>query len=109
MDILEEIRSDYWLCINKSQEYQQKVDSISDLFSLKRRQWLKGDNCPVYVVGKYELAPVIMFGVNPGYSSVNKPIEEIEARKSWDHYQNLYRNFFLFFSDHGFESPTILQ
>ena len=48
MDILEEIRSDYWLCINKPQEYQQKVDSISDLFSLKRRQRLKGDNCPVF-------------------------------------------------------------
>ena len=48
MDILEEIRSDYWLCINKPQEYQQKVDSISDLFSLKRRQRLKGDNFPVF-------------------------------------------------------------
>ena len=47
-----EIRSDYWQYINKPQEYQQKVDTISDLFSLKGRQRLKGDNCPVYVVVK---------------------------------------------------------
>jgi hypothetical protein len=69
MDILEEIRSDYWLCINKPQEYQQKADTVSDLFSLKARQKLKGDNCPVYLVGKYESAPVIMFGINPGYQN----------------------------------------
>ena len=105
MDILQEIRSDYHLCINNPNEYQQKVDTISNLFSLKGRQRLKGDNCPVYVVGKYKSAPVAMFGVNPGYSSVNNPIEEEEARKSWEHYQNLYQNFFLFFSNRGFESP----
>jgi hypothetical protein len=105
MDILDEIKSDYELCINKPHEYQLKVDSISDLFFLKVRQRLKGDNCPVYVVGRYESAPFVMFGINPGYSSINNPIEEKEARKSWEHYQNLYRNFFLFFSHHGFESP----
>ena len=29
----------------------------------------------------------------------------MEARKSWDDYQNLYLNFFRYFSEHKFESP----
>jgi hypothetical protein len=37
-----------------------------------------------------------MFGINPGYSPINNPKEEIEARKSWQHYQKLYLNFFYF-------------
>ena len=71
-----------------------KVDSISDLFSLKGRQRLKGDNCPAYVIGKYETSPFVMFGINPGYSHKNNPVEDMEARKSWQDYQNLYLNFF---------------
>jgi hypothetical protein len=35
-----------------------------------------------------------MFGINPGYSHKNNPEEDMEARKSWDDYQNLYLNFF---------------
>ena len=46
-----------------------------------------------------------MFGINPGYSPINNPKEEIEARKSWEHYQKLYLNLFLFFYEHKFESP----
>jgi hypothetical protein len=46
-----------------------------------------------------------MFGINPGYSPTNNLKEDIEARKSWEHYQKLYLNFFLFFSEHKFESP----
>jgi hypothetical protein len=46
-----------------------------------------------------------MFGLNPGYSPKNNPIEDNEARKSWKHYQNLYLNFFRYFFDHKFESP----
>jgi hypothetical protein len=94
MNLLEEIKADYDLCINNPQEYQMKVDSISDLSSLKGRQRLKGDNCPVYVFGKYETSRFVMFGINPGYSSKNNPVEEMEARKSWQDYQNLYLNFF---------------
>ena len=29
-----------------------------------------------------------MFGINPGYSRKNNPVEDMEARKSWDDYQN---------------------
>ena len=46
-----------------------------------------------------------MFGINPGYSPKNNPTEDMEARKSWQDYQNLYLNFFCYFSDHKFESP----
>jgi hypothetical protein len=40
-----------------------------------------------------------MFGINPGYSHKNNPVEDKEARKSWQDYQNLYLNFFRYFSD----------
>jgi hypothetical protein len=95
MDLLEEIKADYDLCINNPYEYQKKANSISDLFSLKGRQRRKGDNCPAYVIGKYESSPFVMFGINPDYSPKNNPIEDTEARKSWEDYLNLYLNFFL--------------
>jgi hypothetical protein len=66
---------------------------------------LKGDNCPVYFVGKFEEASIIMFGLNPGYSSTNNSKEEHEARQSWHHYQNLCLNFFQFFARSEFQSP----
>ena len=75
------------------------------LFSLKGRQRLKGDNCPAYVIGRYEKSPFVMFGINPGYSQKNNPVEDMEARKSWEGYQSLYLNFFRYFADHKFESP----
>lgn len=105
MNLLEEIKAEYDLCINNPNEYQKKVDSVSDMFSLRGRQRLKADNCPVYVIGKYETSPYVMFGINPGYSQKNNPVEDMEARKSWEAYQRLYMNFFRYFSDHKFESP----
>ena len=90
MDLLQEARDEYELCINKPVEYQKKVDSISDMFHLRGKNRLKGDKCPVYFVGKFEEASIVMFGLNPGYSSTNKPRKEHEARQSWHHYQNLY-------------------
>jgi|SRR5215211_511862 len=105
MNLLEEIKADYDICINNPYEYQKKVDSISDLFSLKGRQRLKGDYCPVYVFGRYQSTPFVMLGINPGFSSKNSPVEDKEARKSWQNYQNLYLNFFRYFSDNKFESP----
>ena len=77
MNLLEEMKADYNLCINNSYEYQQKVDSISNLFSLSGRQTLNGYNCPVYVVGKYQQAPFVIFGINPAYSPTNNRKEEI--------------------------------
>jgi hypothetical protein len=68
-----------------------------DLFSIKVRQRLKGNFCPVYVFGNYQVAPLVMFGINPGYSYLNSPIEDNEARKFWEDYQNLHVNFFTFF------------
>jgi hypothetical protein len=104
-DLLEEIEAEYDLCINKPEEYQQKVDRISSLFSLKGKNRLKAEICPVYLFGKYRLTPFVMFGINPGYSQTNSPIEDQEARRSWKHYQDLYINFFLYFSNNRFESP----
>jgi hypothetical protein len=105
LQLLEETRAEYYLCINDHQKYQAKVDAISNLFHLSGRQRLKGDNCPVFVVGKYNKTPIVMFGLNPGYSLKNNPVEDQEARRSWEHYQNLYLNFFRYFSNHRFESP----
>ncbi|MGA9843220.1 MAG: hypothetical protein WBQ25_12980 [Nitrososphaeraceae archaeon] len=104
-DLLQEIKSEYELCINKPREYQQRVDYISKLLSLKGGKILRGDNCPVYIVGRYQSAPFVMFGINPGYSQINNPKEDAKARKSWEHYQHLYLNFFLYFSANRFESP----
>ena len=97
-DLLQEIKSEYNLCINKPREYQQKVDSISTLLSIKGKKILIGNNCPGYIIGKYHSSPFIMFGINPGYSPINNPIEDAEARKSWKHYQDLYLTSFSFFN-----------
>ena len=105
LDLLQEARDEYELCIKRPAEYQKKVDSISDMFHLRGKNRLNGDNCPVYFVGKFEEASVIMFGPNPGYSSMNNLKEEHEARQSWQHYQNLYLNFFQFFARNEFQSP----
>ena len=49
-DLLEEIEAEYDFCINKPEEYQQKVDCISSLFSLKGKNKLKAD---MFMVRKY--------------------------------------------------------
>lgn len=104
-ELLKEIRNEYQDYSQFPAEYEKKVDSISNLFGLRNKNRLKTDYCPVFVIGKYKTAPVIFFGINPGYSSKNSPIEENEASKSWEHYQSLYLNFFQYFSHHKFESP----
>ena len=75
------------------------------MFGLTRKNRFKTDHSAVYIVGRFQCAPIIMFWLNPGYSSKNSPIEENEARKSWEHYQSLYLNFFKYFSNNKFESP----
>jgi hypothetical protein len=105
LNLSEEIKVEYDLCINDPRQYQRKVGSISDMFSLKEKKRLKGDYCPVYVVGRYQSTPLVMLGINPGFSSKNSPVEDKEARKSWEDYQNLYLNFFRYFYDQKFESP----
>ncbi|MGI0033252.1 MAG: hypothetical protein ACRD97_08285 [Nitrososphaeraceae archaeon] len=105
MPLSQEVQDDYQLCLRRPLEYREKVDSISDLFALRGKNRFKSDNCAVYVVGRFQYAPIVMFGVNPGYSRKNNPVEEMEARKSWQHYQNLYYNFFQFFALNEFESP----
>ncbi len=104
-DLLREIRNEYQDYAQFPVEYKKKVDSISNMFGLKNKNRFKTNYCPVYVVGKYQTAPIIFFGVNPAFSSKNSPIEENEASRSWDHYQSLYLNFFQYFSRHKFESP----
>jgi hypothetical protein len=66
---------EYDLCLNHSQSNQHKVDSLSDLFRLRGQDRLMGDNCSVYVVGKCDVTPIMMFGINPGYSKINNPRE----------------------------------
>jgi hypothetical protein len=39
----------------------------------------------------------MMFGINPGYSKINNPKEDFEARISWRNYVTLYQNFFTYF------------
>ena len=104
-DLLHEIREEYLLYTLEQFQYKKKVNSISDMFGLTKKNRLKNDYSAVYLIGKYETAPIIFFGVNPGYSKKNSPIEENEASKSWQHYQNLYLNFFQYFSHYKFESP----
>ncbi len=105
VELIQEIRDEYELYTQNPVGYEKKVDSISDMFGLTKKNRLKTDYCAVYVVGKFQTAPIVFFGVNPGYSSKNSPIEENEASKSWQHYQSLYLNFFQYFSHHKFESP----
>lgn len=103
--LLQEIHDEYKLYTQNSIEYEKKVNSLSDLFGLKGKNRLKSDYCAVYLVGKFQTAPIVMFDINPGHSAKNSPIEEQEARKSWEHYQDLYLNFFQYFANNKFESP----
>ena len=106
MDLFQEIKNEYNLCINFPEEYKAKVDSISALLFLKNENKLINTDCPVYIVGKYQTAPIVMFGLNPGYNPKNNPKEDIEARKSWSNYLHLYENFYTsFFGNRNFESP----
>jgi hypothetical protein len=73
LELFDEIKLDYKLCINESYEYKRKVNSISELLFLKGNKRLIYTDCPVFVVGKYETAPIVKFGINPGYSSKNNP------------------------------------
>jgi len=58
-------------------EYREKVESISDLFALRGKNRFRSENCAVYVVGRFQFIPIVMFGVNPGYSQKNNPVEEM--------------------------------
>lgn len=102
---MNKIKEEYELCINKPQEYKERVDSVSNLLGLEGKYELISEHCPVYLVGNYNQANIIFFGLNPGHSDTNSPIEDKEARISWDRYQQLCRNFFLYFEKIGFESP----
>jgi hypothetical protein len=77
----------------------------SKLLVLNGKHRLISDTCPVYLVGKYNITPFIFFGINPGHSEINSPIEDSEARISWERYEELYQNFFSYFENKGFESP----
>jgi hypothetical protein len=105
VELTQEILDEYLLYACDPVKYKKKVNSISDMFGLTKKNRLKTDYSPVYVVGKFQTAPIVTFGINPGYSSKNSPIEENEAGKSWQHYQSLYLNFFQYFSYNKFESP----
>ena len=76
MNLINEIKTEYELCIQKPYEYKKKVNSISDLLLLKGSKRLIDTDCPVFIVGNYETAPIVMFGINPGYSSKNNPKED---------------------------------
>ena len=102
---MNEIKLEYKLCINEPYEYRKKVNSISDLFLLKGNKRFIDTDCPVFIVGNYETTPIVMFGINPGYSSKNNPTEDREARISWEHYLQLYKNFYKYFESNHFESP----
>jgi hypothetical protein len=105
LDLIDEIKLEYNLCINDPIEYKKKVNSISNLLLLKGNKRLIDTDCPVFIVGKYEIAPIVMFGINPGYSSKNNPTEDREARISWEHYLQLYKNFYSYFESNHLESP----
>jgi hypothetical protein len=104
-ELMNEAFEEYDLCINHPQSYQQKVDSISNLFRLKGKDRLMGDNCPAYAIGKYDTTPIMIFGINPGYSKIRNPKEDYEARISWRNYLSFCKNFFLYFEQNKFESP----
>jgi hypothetical protein len=64
------------------------------MFSLKGYDRFVSDYCPLRVVGKYD-APYVVFALNPGGTMIPKA-EDVEARKSWEHYLNLYANWYKF-------------
>lgn len=102
---MNKVKEEYDLCINKPHDYKKRVDSVSNLLGLKGKYKLISDHCSAYVIGNYKQANIIFFGLNPGHSDTNSPIEDKEARISWNRYQQLYLNFFVYFEKMRFESP----
>lgn len=102
---MDKIKEEYELCINNPQEYKKRVDAVSNLLGLKGKYKLISDHCPAYIIGNYSQSNIVFFGLNPGHSDANSPIEDKEARISWDRYQQLYQNFFSYFEKMEFESP----
>lgn len=80
--MLTDIKTDYDLCINEPDAYQRKVDAISALFSLKGTNRLNAANSPLYLYGKYETAPFVIFSLNPGRIR-DISDEDVIAKKSW--------------------------
>ena len=105
LELFDEIKLEYKLCLNEPDKYKRKVNSISDLLLLKGNKRLIDSDFPVFIVANYETAPIVMFGINPGYSSKNNPTEDKEARISWERYLQLYKNFYNYFERNNFESP----
>lgn len=101
MELLDEIKLDYFLFKDEPKKYQDKVDSVSELFSLKENDRLLDDISPAYLAGKYyEKEHFVIFGINPGYITENDRPAEKENKKSWDHYWNHHLNFYRFFGYH---------
>lgn len=99
------IKREYELCIFNPSDYNKRVELISNLLGQKGKNKLISETCPVFIVGKYNITPFVFFGINPGHSDTNSPIEDKVARSSWENYNNLYQNFFSYFKEQKFESP----
>lgn len=105
MGLEDTIKKEYELCVFDPINYNKKVESISNLLNQKGKNKLISETCPVFIVGKYDKTPIMYFGINPGHSDINSPIEDKVARLSWESYNNLYQNFFSYFKEQRFESP----
>jgi hypothetical protein len=92
--LIEEIKTDYDLCINQPLEFQRKLDAISDSLGLEGDNRLRSDVTAMYSVGRSD-SPYVMFTLNPGYGGdVTVNPEEVDARKGWGEYQDYVREFY---------------
>jgi len=105
--ILEEAKKDFELFHNDYKKYKEKVDNLSTLFKLKSKAKLRNDYLPTYFVGNFEDKnyKYVLFGINPGFSEKQNPIEESWKKSSWEDYLNFIKNFFILFKENKMKSP----
>lgn len=104
--ILEEAKQDFDLFHNNHLQYKKKVDDLSVLFGLKNKTKLRSDYLATYLIGDFEddNYKYVLFGINPGFSEEQNPIEESWKKNSWTDYLNFVKNFFVLFKKYNMKS-----
>ncbi|MGI0048323.1 MAG: hypothetical protein ACREAW_02185, partial [Nitrososphaera sp.] len=106
MGFLESLKIDFELFQSNIDEYKRRVDSISDLFSLKFNDRLMSDQSPSGFSGNYDTSnSIVLFSLNPGYSAKFNPDEQRLQNRDWEQYCNARKSLYLFFKKLNHPSP----
>jgi len=108
---LEKMQEEHKLFFNRISDYVERVDAVSDLFLLSKKDKLLNNLLPVAFSGDISKKnSIILFGINPGYDENMNILEEQGHKTSWDDYYNFRKNLYMFFKhiDHPSKYYSVL-